>query len=195
MLKDTPAAHLIERLGKSDTVSEELLYQVMSFIQKYVYRVKPNEEIVETRMRQYNTVKTKTTQTILPDPHSLKKHIKRANLEAYYLRHYLEHNITKVDPSRADWLRDETNGLKPFWSECSQLPTSMKGKRKSQAKGKEVDLVKQSKAIDERPQRLSAVVARIQMDHISSDEEELEESDNNDTDFAIESDSSDSDFY
>ena len=71
----------------------------------------------------------------------------------------------------------------------------MKEKRKSQAKGKEVDLVKQSKAIDERPQRLSAVVAKIQMDDISSDEEELEESDNNDTDFASESDSSDSDFY
>ena len=30
----------------------------------------------------------------------------------------------------------------------------MKRKRKSEAKGKEVDLVKQSKAINERPQRL-----------------------------------------
>ena len=29
--------------------------------------------------------------------------------------------------------------------------------------GKEVDLVKQSKSIDESPQRLSAVVAKIQM--------------------------------
>ena len=117
----------------------------MSFIQKYVYRGKTNEELVETRMRQYNTMKTKTTQTILPDPHSLKEHIKRANLQAYYWRHYLEHNKIKVDPSAADWLRDETNELKAFWCECSQLPTSMKGKRKSQAKGKEVDLVKQSK--------------------------------------------------
>ena len=71
----------------------------------------------------------------------------------------------------------------------------MKEKRKSQAKGKEVDLVKQSKAIDERPQRLSTVVAKIQMDDISSDEEELEESDNNDSEFASESDSSDSHFY
>ena len=65
----------------------------------------------------------------------------------------------------------------------------MKVKRKSQAKRKEVDLVKQSKAIDERPQQLCAVVANIHMDDISLDEEELEESDNNDTDFASESDS------
>ena len=106
-------------------------------------------------MSQYNTMKN-IIQTTLPDPHNLKEHIKRANLQAYYWPHYLEHNITKVGPCRAGWLRDETNGLKPFWYECSQLPTSMKGKRKSQAKGKKVDLVKQSKTIDERPQQLSA---------------------------------------
>ena len=122
-------------------------------------------------------MKTKITQNILPDPHSLKEHIKRANLQAYYWRHYLEYNITKVDPCRARWLRDETNGSKPFWYECSQLPTSMKGNRKSQAKGKEVDFVKQSKTIVERPQRLSSVVAKVQTDDISSDEEELEKSD------------------
>ena len=133
---------------------------------------------------------TKTTQTILPDPDSLKEHIKRANLQAYYWRHYLEHNITKVDSCRTGWLRDETNQLKPFQYKCRQLPTSMKGKRKPQTKRKEVDLVKQSKAIDERSEQLSAVVAKIQMEDILSDEEELEESDNNDTDFASESDSS-----
>ena len=69
----------------------------------------------------------------------------------------------------------------------------MKEKRKSQTKGKEVDLVKQNKTINERPQQLSAIVANIQMCDISSDEEE--ESDNNGTEFARESDSSDSDFY
>ena len=69
------------------------------------------------------------------------------------------------------------------------------GKRKSQAKGKVVDLVKQSKVIDERPQRLSAVVAKIRLDDKWVDEKELEESDNNDTDFASDSDSSDSDFH
>ena len=72
LLKDTSAPHLIEKPGESATVNEDLLYQVMGFIQKYVYRGKTNEELVETRMRQYNTMKTKTTQTILPDPHSLK---------------------------------------------------------------------------------------------------------------------------
>ena len=46
-----------------------------------------------------------------------------------------------------------------------------------------------------KTQRLRSVVAKIQMDDTSPDEEELEKSDNNDTDFASESDSSDSDYY
>ena len=48
-------------------------------------------------------------------------------------------------------------------------------KKKIQAKGREVDLVEQSKKIDKRPQRLSAVSVKIQMDDISSDVEDLEE--------------------
>ena len=56
----------------------------------------------------------------------------------------------KVDLSRAHWLRHETNKRKLMWYESSQL--SMKGRRKSQGKGKEVDLAEQSKVIDERPQ-------------------------------------------
>ena len=71
----------------------------------------------------------------------------------------------------------------------------MKGKRKSQAKGKEVDLIEQSKAIYERPERFSAAVAKIQMDDLSSDEKESEESDNDDTDLTSKSENSDSDFY
>ena len=74
----------------------------------HVYYGKTNEELVETRMRQCNTMKTKTKQTILSDPHRLKEYIKRANLRAYYWQQYLEHDIKKIEPSRAAWLRDET---------------------------------------------------------------------------------------
>ena len=50
------------------TASEDLLYQVMSFIQDYVYHGKTNEELVEKRMRQYNTMKTKTTDYLTRHP-------------------------------------------------------------------------------------------------------------------------------
>ena len=88
LVKDTFAAHLIEKIGESANASENLTYQVMCFIQKYTDRGKTNYELVEIRMRQYYTMKTKTTKTILPDPHSLKEQIKRANLQAYYWWHY-----------------------------------------------------------------------------------------------------------
>ena len=60
-------------------------------------------------------MKNKATQTILPEPRNLKEHIKKANLQACYWRHYLEQNITKVEPCRAGWLRYEINGFKSFW--------------------------------------------------------------------------------
>ena len=68
LLKNTSAAHPTEKLGESATVSEN--YQVMSLIQKYIYREKTNKDLVEKRMRQYNTMKTKITQTILLNPYS-----------------------------------------------------------------------------------------------------------------------------
>ena len=104
LLEDTRVAYLVEKLGdlgESATVSENLTYQVRSFIQIYIYLGKTNEESLEARMRQYNTMKTRTTRTILPDLPSLKEHIKRANLQAYHWWHYLEHSITKVEPCRA----------------------------------------------------------------------------------------------
>ena len=61
LLKDTSAAHLIEKRGESAPVGGNLTYQVMSFIQKYINREITNEELVETEMRQCNTMKTKTT--------------------------------------------------------------------------------------------------------------------------------------
>ena len=66
LLKDTSTTHLIEKPDEFAVISEDLSYQVMSFIQKYVYRGKPNEELVETRMRQYNMMKTKTAHFTTP---------------------------------------------------------------------------------------------------------------------------------
>ena len=47
LLKDTSPAHLIEKLAELATVSENSTYQVTSFSQKYIYRGKTNEELVD----------------------------------------------------------------------------------------------------------------------------------------------------
>ena len=43
----------------------------MKFIQNMFYRAEVVEKIVETRVRQYHEIKTKTTQVILPYRNSL----------------------------------------------------------------------------------------------------------------------------
>ena len=91
-------------LMKPKVPSNELYQKI------HIYYGKTNEELVKTRMKmkKCNTMKTKTKQTILSDPHRLKEYIKRANLRAYYWQQYLEYDIKKIKPSRAAWSRDET---------------------------------------------------------------------------------------
>ena len=51
LLMDASAALLIEKLRELPNFSEKIIYQVMSFFQKYISRGKAHEELVETRMR------------------------------------------------------------------------------------------------------------------------------------------------
>ena len=76
-------------------------------------------------MRQYNEIKTKTAQIILPDLNSLTQHIKRAN-QAYYWVYCMTKDIHKCDPCLSGWKRGEKTGtLTPLWYDCNQLPQSM----------------------------------------------------------------------
>ena len=76
--------NMIVELVSSNIITEAVHNELTKFIQRYIYRGKEVERIVETRMRQYNEIKTKTTHIILPDPNSLTQHIKRANIQVYY---------------------------------------------------------------------------------------------------------------
>ena len=79
--------------------------------------------IVETRMIQYNEIKTKTTQVILPDPNSSVQHIKRANIQAYYWVHCMNKDIQKCEPCLSGRKREEeTETFIPLWYDCNQLP-------------------------------------------------------------------------
>ena len=58
-------------MGLSNITKESVTNKVAKFIQRYVYRGKEVEGIIETKMRQYNEIEIKTTQVFLPDPNSL----------------------------------------------------------------------------------------------------------------------------
>ena len=55
LLKDISPAHLIEKIAELVTVSENSTYQVTSFSQKYIYRGKTNEELVDRLSSQTHT--------------------------------------------------------------------------------------------------------------------------------------------
>ena len=63
--------NMIVGLDSSNIITQSVNNKVTEFIQRYVYHDKEVEGIVETRMRQYNEIKAKTMETILPDPNSL----------------------------------------------------------------------------------------------------------------------------
>ena len=63
--------NMIVELGSSNIITDSVNNEAMKFIQKYVYRAKVVEKIVETRMRQFHEIETKRTQVILPYPNSL----------------------------------------------------------------------------------------------------------------------------
>ena len=90
----------------SNIITEKINIKVTKLIKKYVYCAKEVEMIIETRMRQHNKTKTKTTQVILADPNSLTQHIKRANIQAYYWMPYMNKDIQKYDPCLSVWKRE-----------------------------------------------------------------------------------------
>ena len=68
-----------DRQSSFISIRDSINNEVIKFIQRYVYRDKEVEGIVETRMRQNNEIKT-TTQVFIPDPNSLMQRIKRVNV-------------------------------------------------------------------------------------------------------------------
>ena len=64
-------------LSASNILAELINNNVKKFIQRFVHQGKKTKEIVETRMRQYKEIKTKTTETFLPDSNNLTHYIKR----------------------------------------------------------------------------------------------------------------------
>ena len=167
--------------GKDSFVSirESVNNEVTKFIQSYVYRDQELEGIIENRMRQYNEIKTKTTQVILPDLNSLTQRIKRANIQASYWVHFMTKDIQKCDPCLSSWkCEEETETLIPLWYGCNQLLHSI-CKRCRLSVYKIAQTQRTAVFENDIPKRPSAAVAKINIELRDTD------SDNeNDTDFS-----------
>ena len=70
---------LLNGLGDSESVSDQLEKSVMEFIQLLCYSGKKYQSFVDTRVRLYKSMKVKSSSTLLPGPKSLNQHIRRVN--------------------------------------------------------------------------------------------------------------------
>ena len=71
---------------------------IIFFHYDYIFSGKNTEGYIETLARSYNSLKTKTIQSILPDPESVKQHLQRRNLECYQYKDCTERWLTQIDP-------------------------------------------------------------------------------------------------
>ena len=76
---------------------------IIFFHYDYIFSGKNTDKYVETRARSYNNLITKTTQSILPDPESVKQHLQRRNLQCYQYKHCTERWLTQIDPYTLGW--------------------------------------------------------------------------------------------
>eukprot|EP00794_Sanderia_malayensis_P014979 gene14979-16522_t len=77
---------LLEKLGDEKSLNGDGERDITNFIHRAIYNGKENDGIVTTRINQYDKLMVKTTQSIIPDPGSLKYLIQKANLATYYLK-------------------------------------------------------------------------------------------------------------
>ena len=74
-----------------------------------IHRKTPVSEFVFKK----NSLKTKTTQSILPDPESAKQHMRGGNLQYYQYKHSTDRWLTQIDPCTSGWTRSTDGELVP----------------------------------------------------------------------------------
>ena len=117
-------------MGNERTLDEDGETSITKFIHETIYSGKRDDDLVTTRIRQYNKLRVKTTQSIIPDPASIKHLIQRANMAAYYLKAFSSPVIERIDPCESGWLREENGSLIPLWYRGLQMPAAIRAIRR-----------------------------------------------------------------
>jgi len=122
--------YLLEQLGNERTLGEDGETSITKFIHETIYSGQQGDDLVTTRIRQYDTLRVKTTQSIIPDPGIIKHQIQRANMATYYLKAFSSPVIEKINPCENGWLREENGCLIPLWYRGPQMPTAIRAIRR-----------------------------------------------------------------
>eukprot|EP00794_Sanderia_malayensis_P003862 gene3862-4399_t len=109
------------------------------FVQTVMYSGKPYESCIETRIRIYENLKTKSSPAVPADPKSLEEEMHRFNLTSFVWLCCLDAAVLRPDPRAHGWKHDETvKCLTPQWFTGKQLPPSLTKPEKSCKRKKKV---------------------------------------------------------
>ena len=95
---------LLQDIGVLSTINKKAVDKVSKFIQTMCYSGMEDESVTETRVRIYELLKMKNSQSIPSDKNSMLQAIKRVNCQSY---HWLRSDITVIsetDLSENDWM-------------------------------------------------------------------------------------------
>ena len=81
---------------------------------KVLYNGIENESLVETRIRLYKAMKTKSSQALPPDPDSMTEAIKRMHFQTYYCLRFNDRIPDEIDYSKNGW-KEESGVVVPIW--------------------------------------------------------------------------------
>ena len=81
LVSEKDALSLLEGLGDSETISQDLEKNIKTFVQLIYNSGVKDESDVDTRVRMYQKMKVKSSMDLPADPESLKQHIRRANFQ------------------------------------------------------------------------------------------------------------------
>ena len=140
MLSSPSKCQLIESFGQNQSLGSENIDNVKEFIRTVVYSGKVDETYVETRIRLYKEMKSKSSSSIPPDPDSVEQAIKRANYQVFHWVRCCEVTIETVSFEDHGWKWDEEKRVVvPIWFKGKQLPPSLLTRRKKIAKNLNYD--------------------------------------------------------
>ena len=133
-LKDPDVLDLLELLGKEVQFSNVEEERVSKFVQQVCYNGYKNETMIDTKIRLYQNMKTKSSLPLPPDTNSLRQALLRVHHQVYYWIRFNHHIVTELDLSKYGWNVDADDKLvTPVWYEGPQLPESMTRQKQKDA--------------------------------------------------------------
>ena len=131
LLSNSNFLPLIENLGEEKVISEQDIENYIEFVKLVIYEGKPNETLVEMKVRMYLAQTKKQSSRLPPDPNSCRQDILRKHMQAFIWKRSVHPIIESLNPLDYGWARDSQEFLVPLWYTCKQIPSKRDSKQRS----------------------------------------------------------------